>query len=275
MRSPRLVVSTADNPVTIRDLVASETRAPHRDRPWLMVNMITSIDGATSVHGSSSGLGGTADREHLVALREHADVILVGASTVRREQERYHLPRVSAAAREQRLARGQAPRPRLAVVSRTLFFGPHSPLIEEAAGVPPEERPIILAPSAVPPAAAAALAPVADIVVAGVRDVDAVLALCALRARGAGIVLCEGGPSLLGQFAQASIIDEWLVTVAPVVVGGTASRMLVAPALHQEGLVLERVLVADGFLLMRYLSEAMAQRRDVGVDRPPATLADP
>src|SRR5436309_584925 len=53
--------------------------------PWVLLNMITTADGATAIDGRSGGLGGRADKQVFAALRSVADVILVGAGTVRVE----------------------------------------------------------------------------------------------------------------------------------------------------------------------------------------------
>lgn len=129
----------------IAALVADEARPPWAARPWLLVNMITSLDGAIAIEGRSGGLGGPADAAVFAALRGIADVILVGAGTAR--TERYGPPRPSAATRRARQARGQAPAPRIAVVTRSLTLDLASPLFTEA-----EERPLVIAPAAADPA---------------------------------------------------------------------------------------------------------------------------
>lgn len=55
---------------------------------WLAINMVMSLDGAISVDGRSGGLAGPADRAMFLGLRAAAEVVLVGAETVR--VERYH-----------------------------------------------------------------------------------------------------------------------------------------------------------------------------------------
>jgi RibD C-terminal domain len=59
--------------------------AAHGDRPRVRLNMITSVDGAATVDGKSAGMGASADKEIFQTLRTLADVILVGAATVRSE----------------------------------------------------------------------------------------------------------------------------------------------------------------------------------------------
>ena len=60
-------------------------------RPWVGICMVASLDGATSIEGRSGGLSNPQDAAVLARLREAADVIIVGAATVR--QESYGPPR--------------------------------------------------------------------------------------------------------------------------------------------------------------------------------------
>ncbi len=54
-------------------------------RVHVRAGMISSLDGAATADGRSGGLGGDGDRRVFTALRAAADVVLVGASTVRDE----------------------------------------------------------------------------------------------------------------------------------------------------------------------------------------------
>src|SRR5947199_10649134 len=82
---------------------------PAGDRPWVLVNMIATVDGATAVEGRSGGLGGPADKLVFQAIRAVSDAILVGAGTVRAES--YGPPRPTP---------GGGPPARLAVVAQDL-----------------------------------------------------------------------------------------------------------------------------------------------------------
>ena len=57
----------------------------HLERPWVRANFVNSIDGAFTVDGVSAGLGTDADHRVFGLLRELAEVIVVGAGTVRAE----------------------------------------------------------------------------------------------------------------------------------------------------------------------------------------------
>jgi riboflavin biosynthesis pyrimidine reductase len=61
-------------------------RRDHRDgRPWVVLSMISSADGATSIDGNSAQLGGPTDREVFLHLHRSADCVFVGAQTVRKD----------------------------------------------------------------------------------------------------------------------------------------------------------------------------------------------
>jgi riboflavin biosynthesis pyrimidine reductase len=94
---------------------------------------------------------------------------------------------------------------------------------------------------------------VADVVVAGDRDVDLAAALAALADRGHQAVLAEGGPTLNGQLARAGLLDELCLTLSPRLASGDAKRILDGPSLPAPaGLRLCSVCEQDGFLFLRY-----------------------
>ncbi|MEO3788324.1 pyrimidine reductase family protein [Actinocorallia sp. B10E7] len=190
--------------------------------PWLRANMIASVDGAATRGGLSGALGNEADRVLFHKLRGLADVVLVGAGTVRAE------------------GYGPASVP-LAVVSRTLGFDYSSPLFQGRT---------ILVTTATAPGLAEARDH-AEVIVAGEHSVDHRLALKLLHERGLTKVLCEGGPSLLGQLVGAGLLDELCLTVSPVLLGGSALRILHGPPAAQE-LGLASVRQDGEHLFLRY-----------------------
>ena len=84
---------------------------------WLRANFVASLDGGATFSGKSGQLGGPGDRAVFAALREMADVILVGAGTVRTEG--YAGARPTVAQRQRRQSRGQSEVPQLAIVSKS------------------------------------------------------------------------------------------------------------------------------------------------------------
>jgi 5-amino-6-(5-phosphoribosylamino)uracil reductase len=88
----------------------------------------------------------------------------------------------------------------------------------------------------------------------GDDEVDLTAALHALGQRGASVVTCEGGPRLNGDLLVHDLVDEWALTLSPVLVGGEADRSAhgrLTPELRQ--LELDRLLEGDGLVLGRWL----------------------
>jgi riboflavin-specific deaminase-like protein len=221
-------------------------------RPWLLVNMISSLDGATAVQGVSGSLGGPADRTVFLAIRAVADVILVGAATVRAET--YSVPMLSTDRQTEREARGQAPRPRLAIVSRSLDLDLRAALFSD-----PAHPPFVVTTTDADVERRAALAKVAEIIEAGTGSVDLLSALDQLRSRGVNVVLSEGGPTLNGQLVAAGLVDEMCLSLSPMLVGGSSRRLAEGPiGTEPLRLILDRVVTEDGFLFLRYLRTGAA-----------------
>ncbi len=231
--------------------VGAERRPAPPDRPWLMTNMIVSADGATAVGGLSGPLGGPADLAVFLALRCVSDAIIVGGQTVRAEQ--YRPPGTgSAEARAARTARGQVDRPLLAVVTASLELEPDLPLFSD-----PTYRPLVATVDAADAGRRRALAAVADVVIVGDDRVDMAELLAELGRRGHRVVLAEGGPSLNAQLITADLVDEWNLTIAPLLGAGQAKRAAQgadrsdAPA----AMHLDRVWLADELLFCRWLRD--------------------
>jgi riboflavin biosynthesis pyrimidine reductase len=241
------------------DVYGADSRQPVGDRPWVLANMIASIDGAaTDPTGRSAGLGGPADLRVFSTLRAVADIVLAGAGTVR--TERYGPARMLPAQVDARRNRGQSPRPRIAVVTRSLALDLDLPLFRDASD---EYRPIVITTTAGldrvrsrgGATAARDLAMVAEIVVAGDQSVDWGTALRALRTTArAGVVLVEGGPTTNTQLVAADLVDELCLTVSPQLLGGDGMRILSGLGMDApRRMTLDRVLLEDDYLFLRYL----------------------
>jgi riboflavin-specific deaminase-like protein len=239
--------------------VLDEDRPPFADRPWVLANFVSSVDGAvTGPDGRSGSLSGPADRLLFQALRAAADVVLAGAGTVRTEN--YGRPRLTDEQQEARRARGRPPLPRLAVVTASLRLDPAARFFAEA---DPDQPPIVLTTtSAITTAAERAdeLAGVAALHPVGETAVDWGLALRVLRHElGAGVLLVEGGPTVIGQLVTIDLVDELCLTLAPVVAGGDAPRIVAGARL--EAVLpqrLERIFATDDFLFLRYVRDRAA-----------------
>jgi riboflavin biosynthesis pyrimidine reductase len=212
--------------------------------------MVTSLDGATAIRGRSGGLGSRADRAVFHTLRGLADVVLVGAGTVRAEG--YGPVRATLATEEARVARGQEPRARLAIVSARLDLDLDAALFTES-----DPPPLVITTAEAPSARRVEAARCADLVLAGQGPrVHLPTALQVLGELGAGFVLCEGGASLNAQFLEHDLVDELCLTLAPLVVVGTSGRLAHGAELATPlGFALGHLLHAGDELFLRALRQ--------------------
>lgn len=213
--------------------------------PLLRVNFVTSADGAVELHGYSAGLSGPADKRVFKLLRQVCDALLVGAGTLR--HERYDAIKLDEPRRTWRAGHGLAPYLTLAVVSRSLNLDPGQAAFAEA-----EVRPIVFTTTDAPAGRRAALEPVADVVACGTGEVDLAAALAELHRRGLRHVLSEGGAHLFGSLVAADLVDELCLTVAPMLTGAGAGRIVAGPVSTPRELRLIDVLEFEATLLLRY-----------------------
>jgi riboflavin biosynthesis pyrimidine reductase len=212
----------------------------------LRANMVTSADGAATFHGRVGPLTGPPDQRVLLGLRALADVVVVGAGTVRAEG--YGGPLVPDSWLRWRVASGRPEHPRLAIVTGRVDLDLGAPPFTDS-----PTRPLLLVPEGCPTEMRDAADTVADVVVAGAGMVDPAEALRALAGLGMGRVLCEGGPRLLTQFLGRRLVDELCLTVSPTVVSGDGRRLTDGPILAPPaGLELAQVLEDESYLFLRY-----------------------
>ncbi|MFG2261902.1 pyrimidine reductase family protein [Streptomyces sp. NPDC048720] len=216
--------------------------------PWLRANMVSTLDGAAQHEGRSQPISSAADMRVFGTLRALADVIVVGAETVR--QEGYRPARARAEFAAARQAAGQGPAPAIAVVTAGLELDFSLPLFTS----PLVPTLILTGAAAAPDRVAAAEKAGARVVVAGEgMGVEPARAVNALAGLGYTRLLTEGGPRLLGQLVAAGVLDELCLTVSPMLTAGDAQRITGGPSVavpRRFGLV--SLLEEEGFLFSRY-----------------------
>ncbi|MCU1436921.1 MAG: putative pyrimidine reductase [Naasia sp.] len=160
--------------------------------PFVRLNFVASVNGsATGPDGTSGTLTGGLDRRILGVIRAAADVVVVGARTVR--EEGYLAPRSA----------------RLAIVTASGDLTGHR--LAGAAAAP-----LVLCPPAAAERAEASLSGVPHelVILEGDRP-DPRAIVTVLAARALASVVCEGGPTLAAAFIDAGVVDELCLTVAP------------------------------------------------------------
>ena len=201
---PRAGETSAEELVGQLDLAA---RAP-ADRPYVVVNMVSTLDGRAALEGNTRGLGGDRDRELFHLLRTAGDALLVGAGTAR--VERYAEAVKNDELRAVRERNGLDPVQPTVIVSARLVLPSDLPLLQTPG-----------APVIVATAADHELEGVqADVTYERTAD-DLPLLLARLRAdHGIRSVVCEGGPTLFSYMLAAGLVDELFLSVAPKLAGG-------------------------------------------------------
>ncbi|MET7308063.1 MULTISPECIES: pyrimidine reductase family protein [unclassified Streptomyces] len=230
------------------DELADAYTYPEGDGPWLRANMVSTLDGAAQHDGRSQPISCETDMRIFGTLRGLADVVVVGAETVRMEGYRPARAREAFAAR--RAAAGQGPAPAIAVVSSSLDLDFSLPLF-----VSPLVPTLVLTGNGAPPdRIEAARKAGAEVVTAGEGSrVDPDRAVRELADRGLKRQLAEGGPRLLGQFIAAGVLDELCLTLSPMLTAGDAQRIAGGPAVAvPERFTLASLLEEAGFLFTRY-----------------------
>lgn len=228
------------------DLDALDLRSPSEvpeDRPWVMANMVTSLDGAYAMEQRSAGLSNDGDRQLFHRLRGAADAILVAAGTAR--AERYRRPRTAPELVERRRSMGLAPHPRLVLVSASLQLPDDLPLLE-GDDLP---TPLVLHPAS---SDASTLPAGVEPRAVGDERLDLRAALAGLRSDGVEVLLCEGGPHLLGQLHALDLIDELFLSISAHLVGGSRVGLLGGVEEAARPYRLHRLLKADQMLLGTY-----------------------
>lgn len=224
----------------------------HPQRCWVRSNFIGSLDGGATADGKSGGLAGPGDKALFQTMRELADVIVVGAGTVRIEN--YGGAQLSAAARQARSTRGQSEVPPIAIVTQSGRLD-HGMKVFTKTEVPP----LVLTCTAAAAPTRDRLGARAEVLDCSAGDpdvVDVATVLATLASRGLARVLTEGGPTLHSTFIEADLLDELCLSVAPVLVGGQARR--IATGTGQVLTPMRRThLLADeaGYLYTRYVRE--------------------
>jgi riboflavin-specific deaminase-like protein len=257
-------LTASANPLSANEFVAQLDFASRASdvqlRPYVILNMVSTVDGRASIGGRSGAIGDRADRVLFHALRAGVDGVMAGAGTVR--VERYGRIIASEAGRAQRLQRGLSEEPLACIVSGRLSLPGDIPLLAE-----PAARVAIITPSGASLTGTAAQIEY----IRAERDgrLDLPRALAELSERFAvRTLLCEGGPHLNAELLQAGLVDELFLSLAPKLAGGEAvtgeSLRILAGGEFEQPLELEllTVLENESHLFLRYGLRGASGKRD-------------
>ncbi|HZR44497.1 MAG TPA: dihydrofolate reductase family protein [Ktedonobacteraceae bacterium] len=242
----------------------------HPDHPYVIGNLVTTLDGVVSLnvpgHAGGGDISGFNQHDHMVmgVLRAVSDAIIVGAGTLRdapyhRWTAEYIYPALADAYITLRSTLKKSEPPLNVIVtargeidlSRPVFRSGEVPvlIVTTKQG---ERR--IRGEQPLPPAVQIATVPQREQTVSARAIFKAVQ-----RVRPSEIILVEGGPQLIGDFFAEHCLDEQFLTLAPQIAGrdnttqrpGLVSGKLFAPD-HPLWGTLISVKRADNHLFLRY-----------------------
>ena len=231
-------------------------RTQPRHECWVTGHMVAGLDGTAAIHGRVGALSTEPDQDLFRRMRQIADVVMVGAQTVR--SEGYAPMRLSEPARAQRRTRGQSEMPPVAVVSRSLDLDWSSQVFAEA---PEHARTIVITCAKADPVRLAAAEQAATVIIAGDDRVEPAAALQALAGLGYRVVLCEGGPRWLGELVAADRLDELCLSISPMMGGDALPVSVAPPGADIAQFSLKSTMVADDTLFLRYESKTADEGR--------------
>jgi 2,5-diamino-6-(ribosylamino)-4(3H)-pyrimidinone 5'-phosphate reductase len=215
-------------------------------RPYVIVNMVSSVDGRTTVEGKSSPIGSEFDRQTMRTLRSKADAVMIGGNTLRAE-------RLSLGLDEPESGR----QPLAVIMTKTADLPLASNLIlgtrQEALVITTEDAPASNLSLLRERAHVQRLPPTSS------GGVNLYEALRTLRAkRGVDVLVIEGGPRLNHSLIYEGLADELFLTLAPTLSGGERAdslTVLEGPELllaQSPKLELISIHLADGEVYLRY-----------------------
>jgi riboflavin biosynthesis pyrimidine reductase len=231
------------------------------DAPRVYANFVSSIDGVVALHtvdASPSVISGKSEADRFVMglLRASAEVVLIGAGTLRAEPDHrwtpdFIYPQASDDYARLRASLGLAPEPRLVVLTSSGYLDREIPALEGAlvfttahgARRLDDGRPF----------------PATILEVGDGENLGLGRVIHTLRSRGMGRILSEGGPTVIGQLLERHLLEELFLTISPVVMGRTSSDSRPGLAqgvdlLHKRGLTAEVLSVHrhSSHLFLRY-----------------------
>lgn len=186
-------------------------------RPYVLINMVSSVDGRSSSGGRASGIGGRADRATMRVLRSLVDAVMVGAGTLRAERLNLGLDEPGARQPLAVIVGGRGAMP----LERQIRPGGQATLLALPEGSPSDAG------------TNAGRAEVLEVPGSGRGRVDVGELLARLKTdRGVDLLLVEGGPSLNRSLIDANLADEIFLTLAPKLLAGQEAAIVAGGAIE-------------------------------------------
>lgn len=197
--------------------------------PVVYSNFVSSLDGVVTL-GSKPSAGSVisgknpADRFLMGLLRACADAVVIGAGTLRATPGHlwtpaHVFPGLATEFTALRSGLGRSAEPALVLLTASGELDFAHPALARGA--------IVITTIAGAKKIGHRLPPACELVTMGKgKSLDLGKAIGALRNRGLQVLLCEGGPHVMGQLLEDGLLDEAFLTVSPVVAGRGEEKRL-------------------------------------------------
>lgn len=218
-------------------------------RPYVILSVATSVDGyIDDTAPERLVLSNEADLDRVDQVRAESDAILVGATTLRRDDPRLLVN--SAARRAEREARGLPPYPLKVTVTAGGDLDPGLRFWHHGG------KKLVYAPDPTVPKLRERLGDLAEVAGLGAR-LDFAVMLDDLGARGVGRLMVEGGGTVHTRFLTAGLADEIHLAIAPFFVGDPDAPRFVYPGTYPNDpahrMTLAEVRAIGDVAFLRYL----------------------
>jgi riboflavin-specific deaminase-like protein len=204
----------------LRSRPRRRVRSHIRNRPFVIATFAITADGkVTTKNFGPVDFTSREDKLHLFRQRALADAVLLGHTSLERDNVRLGLP---ADLQEPRIKRGQSRSPLRVIVSNKgriderlkIFQSDISPII-------------IFSTKRMPRKAQTTLAKKAELHLSDAEHVDLAAMLERLRNQyNVRTLACEGGPTLFRALLEEDLVDQLNLTIAPYLFGGARAPTL-------------------------------------------------
>jgi riboflavin-specific deaminase-like protein len=175
-------------------------------RPYVVINMVSSVDGKAAIEGKASGIGDQIDRRAMRNLRSKADAVMIGANTLRAEKVSLGLDQ-------------SGPQPMAVILTETGDI----PLESKLVGFSRQQVLVVAPQRAAERFSGRARVLAAATTPSGGIDLGKVLRI--LRADySVAALLVEGGPVLSHALISQCLADALCLTLAPKLIGGPSDQ---------------------------------------------------
>jgi riboflavin-specific deaminase-like protein len=209
-------------------------------RPYVILNMVGSLDGKAVLDGSEQGLGSAEDKRRMQELRAHADAVMNGAGTMRKSGATSRIDEPELVA--WRRAHGKRTDHPLGSIITTRAAFPLEGDYFNGSGI----EAVIFA-TQVSPEWKAEIEAAGPTVVTFSPDEPSVRRAVEYlyHERDVRLLLVEGGPTLNDELLRQGLVDEFFLTLGPTLVGGRDSlTVLEGPASYTRATVPRATLLA-------------------------------